>query len=69
MATKNAVFMRLVAFCKRLLVENKRGGNDYKSVLEILNIYQAVGDMHFIEERDYFKKIVEKLEKKLGTHQ
>ena len=53
----------------KALVENKRGGNDYKSVLEILNIYQAVGDMHFIEERDYFKKIVEKLEKKLGTHQ
>lgn len=43
----------------KALVENKRGGNDYKSVLEILNIYQAVGDMHFIEERDYFKKIVE----------
>ena len=32
----------------KALVENKRGGNDYKSVLEILNIYQAVGDMHFI---------------------
>ena len=41
----------------KALVENKRGGNDYKSVLEILNIYQAVGDMHFIGERDYFNKI------------
>ncbi len=29
----------------KALVENKRGGNDYKSVLEILNIYQAVGDI------------------------
>ena len=47
--------------------ENKRGGNDYKSVLEILNIYQAVGDMHFIGERDYFNKIEKKLEKELET--
>ena len=68
MVTKNAVFMRAVAFRKRLvLVENKRGGNDYKSVLEILNIYQAVGDMHFIGERDYFNKIEKKLEKELET--
>ena len=51
----------------KALVENKRGGNDYKSVLEILNIYQAVGDMHFIGERDYFNKIAEKLKKELGT--
>ena len=41
----------------------------YKSVLEILNIYQAVGDMHFIGERDYFNKIAEKLKKELGTDQ
>ena len=53
----------------KALVENKRGGNDYKSVLEILNIYQAVGDMHFIGERDYFNKIAEKLKKELGTDQ
>jgi len=45
----------------------QRGGNDYKSVLEILNIYQAVGDMHFIGERDYFNKIEKKLEKELET--
>ena len=51
----------------KVLVENKRGGNDYKSVLEILNIYQAVGDMHFIGERDYFNKIEKKLEKELET--
>ena len=51
------------------LVENYRLGNDYKSVLEILNIYQAVGDMHFIGERDYFNKIAEKLKKELGTDQ
>ena len=38
-----------------------------KSVLEILNIYQAVGDMHFIGERDYFNKIEKKLEKELET--
>ena len=53
----------------KALVENKRDGNDYKSVLEILNIYQAVGDMHFIGERDYFNKIAEKLKKELGTDQ
>ena len=51
----------------KALVENKRGGNDYKSVLEILNIYQAVGDMHFIGERDYFNQIEKKLEKELET--
>jgi len=34
-----------------------------------LNIYQAVGDMHFIGERDYFNKIAEKLKKELGTDQ
>ena len=51
----------------KVLIENKRGGNDYKSVLEILNIYQAVGDMHFIGERDYFNKIEKKLEKELET--
>lgn len=51
----------------KALVENKRGVNDYKSVLEILNIYQAVGDMHFIGERDYFNKIEKKLEKELET--
>ena len=51
----------------KVLVENKRGGNDYKSVLEILNIYQAVGDMHFIGERYYFNKIEKKLEKELET--
>ena len=53
----------------KALVGNKRDGNDYKSVLEILNIYQAVGDMHFIGERDYFNKIAEKLKKELGTDQ
>jgi len=53
----------------KALVENKKGDNGYKSVLEVLNIYQAVGDMHFIEERDYFDKIAEKLKKELDTDQ
>ncbi|CDE37373.1 putative uncharacterized protein [Eubacterium sp. CAG:38] len=51
----------------KALVENKKGVNDYKSVLEVLNIYQAVGNMHFIGERDYFNKIAEKLKKELDT--
>ena len=53
----------------RAFIQNKRGDKDCKSALELLNLYQAVGDMHFIGERDYLKKIVEKLEKALGTDQ
>ena len=53
----------------RAFIQNKRGDKDCKSALELLNLYQAVGDMHFIGERDYLKKIVEKLEKELGTDQ
>lgn len=52
----------------KALVENKRGGNDYKSVLEILNIYQQLV-ICILLKKEIIQKIVEKLEKKLGTHQ
>ena len=46
----------------RVLVDNQNSNNQFMSVLNILNDYDAVGDMHFVGERDYFGKIVQKME-------
>ena len=35
---------------------------EYSSVLNILNDQQAIKNFHFVEEKDYLKKIVDKLE-------
>lgn len=35
---------------------------EYNSVLNILNDQQAIKNFHFVEEKDYLKKIVDKLE-------
>lgn len=45
----------------RTLVENQNNHGQITSVLHILNDYDAVGDMHFIGERDYLAKIVERM--------
>lgn len=46
----------------KALIQNENDEYNYESVLNILNKYGAFGDLHFIEERDYFKKIMRKLE-------
>lgn len=46
----------------KALVQNENDENNYESVLNILNQYGAIGDLHFIGERDYFEKIMKRLE-------
>lgn len=50
----------------KALLENENDEYNYESVLNILNKYEAVGDLHFIGERDYFTKIMKKLEIEFG---
>lgn len=35
---------------------------EYSSVLNILNDQQAINNFHFVEEKDYLKKLIDKLE-------
>lgn len=35
---------------------------EYSSVLNILNAQQAINNFHFVEEKDYLKKLIDKLE-------
>ena len=46
----------------KVLVENQNSSVHYESVLKVLNDYEAIGNLHFINERDYFGKIMKKLE-------
>lgn len=49
----------------RILINNENSPTHYESVLRVLNEYKAVGNMHFVEERDYFEKIMSKLKEEL----
>lgn len=49
----------------KALITNQNSNTQVTSVLHVLNECDAVGDLHFIEERDYFMKIAEKMEKEL----
>lgn len=42
------------------LVANQNSNTEITSVLHVLNEYDAIGDMHFINERDYFMRIAKK---------
>ena len=35
---------------------------EYSSVLNILNDQHAINNFHFVEEKDYLKKLIDKLE-------
>jgi len=49
----------------KTLITNQNSNIQVMSVLHILNNFDAVGDMHFIEDRDYFMKIAKKMENEL----
>ena len=49
----------------KTLVGNPNSNDQVTSVLRVLNDCDAVGDMHFIEDRDYFMKIAKMMEKEL----
>ena len=49
----------------KALVTNQNSNAQVTSVLHVLNDCDAVGDMHFIEDRDYFMKIAKRMEKEL----
>lgn len=51
-------FVRVV----KTLVANQNSNTQVTSVLHVLNDCDAVGDMHFIGDRDYFMKIAKKME-------
>ena len=42
----------------RALINNENTEGKSESVLKVLNEYGAIGDMHFIDERDYFANIL-----------
>ena len=46
----------------KTLVTNQNSNAQVTSVLHVLNDCDAVGDMHFIEDRDYYMKIAKKME-------
>lgn len=46
----------------KALAENQNSNIHYESVLKVLNDYGAIGNMHFVDERDYYGKIMKKLE-------
>lgn len=50
----------------KMLAENETSSIHYESVLKVLNDYEAIGNMHFIGERDYYGKIMKRLEVELG---
>ena len=45
------------------LIRNENTEGKFESVLNVLNEYGAIGDMHFIDERDYFSNILKHFEK------
>ena len=47
------------------LIDNQNSNAQATSVLHVLNDCDAVGDMHFIENRDYFMKIAKRMEQEL----
>ena len=47
------------------LLNNRNSNDQVTSVLHILNDCKAIGDMHFVEDRDYFMNMVRKMEKEL----
>ena len=49
----------------KTLVDNQNSNAQVTSVLHVLNDCDAVGDMHFIEDRDYFMKIAKRMEQEL----
>ena len=49
----------------KTLVDNQNSNAQVTSVLHVLNDCDAVGDMHFIEGRDYFMKIAKRMEQEL----
>lgn len=61
--TDKAKFVQIV----RKLVDNHNSNERFTSVLHILNECDAVGDMHFIGERDYFMKIAKCMENELAV--
>ena len=44
------------------LINNENTEGKKESVLKVLNEYGAIGDMHFIDERDYFSNILKSFE-------
>lgn len=44
------------------LIDNQNSNVHFESVLKVLNDNEAIGNMHFIGERDYFEKTVKMLE-------
>ena len=58
---KERKYVRIV----KSLVANQNSNAQVTSVLHVLNDCDAVGDMHFIEDRDYFMKIVKRMEQEL----
>lgn len=46
----------------RALINNENTEGKSESVLKVLNEYGAIGDMHFIDERDYFANILKRFE-------
>lgn len=44
------------------LINNENTEGKSESVLKVLNEYGAIGDMHFIDERDYFANILKRFE-------
>lgn len=44
----------------RALINNENTEGKSESVLKVLNEYGAIGDMHFIDERDYFANILKR---------
>lgn len=49
----------------KTLVDNQNSNAQVTSVLHVLNDCDAVEDMHFIEDRDYFMKIAKRMEQEL----
>ena len=45
------------------LIRNENTEGKFESVLNVLNEYGATGDMHFIDERDYFANILKRFGK------
>lgn len=50
---------------EEVLIKNKNDLLHFESVLKVLNDFEAIGNLHFINERDYFGKIMKKLELEL----
>ena len=49
----------------KILLDNQNSNTQVTSVLHVLNDCDAVGVMHFIEDRDYFMKIAKRMEQEL----